>query len=152
MIDINKIQQDFLLKKGKSVPVGTVTGNYKKVSEGKWQKVKKDGDNNITKNDKIELKKRNKDIASRFDKLTKDQFKSCKRTFVGFGAGAMYSGDFTDKNEALAASKLWGSATGAESKLDKVYEDIDIFDKDGELIDVKKGDFLHYNVTTYFGK
>jgi hypothetical protein len=36
-----KVQEDFLLKKGKKVPVGTVTGNYKKVSEGKWVKVKK---------------------------------------------------------------------------------------------------------------
>jgi DNA topoisomerase-1 len=37
-----KIQEDFLLKKGKSKPIGTVTGNYKKVSEGKWVPVKKD--------------------------------------------------------------------------------------------------------------
>jgi hypothetical protein len=39
---IQRVQEDFLLKKGKKVPVGTVTGNYKKVAEGKWVPVKKD--------------------------------------------------------------------------------------------------------------
>ena len=56
--DIHKsVQQDFLLKKGKSLPVGTVSGNYKKVAEGKWDKVKKDvGKNTLSDNEHSLLK------------------------------------------------------------------------------------------------
>ena len=37
-----RVQGDFLLKKGKSLPIGTVRGDYKKFGEGDWRKVKKD--------------------------------------------------------------------------------------------------------------
>jgi superfamily II DNA or RNA helicase len=79
------------LKKAKALPVGTVSGQYKKVGEGKWVKVtdKKEKKNNI------EEKKDSKDIETKSSPV-KEKMRSILKKFAGILADALSGKDVVD--------------------------------------------------------
>ena len=89
--------------------------------------------------------------AAEFKTLLGTQFKTIKSAGFTKGAGAMFYAEFGSKKEAEKCAIDFQIATKAKSCIRAIFEEIDIFDENGELVDIEYGQLVGYRVTNCFG-
>lgn len=87
------------------------------------------------------------------ENLLNSQYKTIKSVHVGTGGFACFIVSVKSKKEAKSVAFDLQLATKKPSKFSAIYEEIDIFDKSGELIDIEvTNKIMYYQISNYFGE
>ena len=85
-----------------------------------------------------------------FLKATKKAFPSTIKAFYTKGSFGMVCVTLTSQKEAKKLAGLYEKASNKPSQIEEVYNEKDVFDDKGELVDVIRLDLKGYNVINVF--
>lgn len=87
------------------------------------------------------------ELSQKLNELTKNIIGAeLERAFVLIGTG--YFANIYSKSSAIEILNIWKQIPDfTKFSIESKFEDIDIFDDDGELVDIQDGEFLYYQIT-----